>query len=412
MVNVLAKVAEANAPKNDKDSKGFGPDSGRLAYDPRGNSHCFNKGFEPSWWDANNCASLDEFTPHMAPLMKGAGAYFDVVKGLCGTVLPDGTFVESNPKSYNLLRKDRLDVTLQVGVGAQYATDPHYEVCIVPEEVTITASDFADQKGVLEFLQAQHPDVEINEIELPVTQLMTPAGCNCWSDGRVVTTQYLLGEFEPRGGDKHRVFLTVVSPIDGSKTGRFYLTVVRIVCENTMAHAEEDGWAKLTGLQQLRQRAPRRTASYTKRLADWHGGFSNVMAGSVQILETFKKMAGTKIAATQNRRDEIIRQFVCDQLGLDLNAKTKTGATRAANTLDSVLTKAIYNDDLGGGKNCETLFDLWCGWTAQTQHFAQVNGLDKNPKLEEEKRYMNTLLLDKTMDANAQAFQSVLALAS
>jgi len=408
-MSILAKIAQANAPKMDSD-KGVGPDNGRLAYDPAGNSHCFNKGSEPSWWDASNCASLKEFSPTMLPIVRGAGADFDVIKGLTGTKLPDNTFIESNPKQYNLLRADRPDVTLQVGVGASYAINPHREVLIIPDEVTIKASDFAEQKAVLDFLQSQHPNVEINEVEIAVNNLVTPAGCNCWSDGRVVSVQYLLGEFEPRGGDKHRVYLTVISPLDGSKVGSFYLTIIRIVCENTMAHAHHEGWGKLTGLEKMRQRGPRRTAMFTTRLAEWHAGFSNVLVGSLEILEVFKKMASTKIAETQNKRDAIIKQFVIDQMDLDMSGKTKTGLTRATNMLDAVLTKAVYNDDLGGGKNCETLFDLWCGWTAQTDHFAQVNGLDKNPRLEEEKRYMNGLLLDTNIKGKQDAFQKVLSL--
>lgn len=411
---IQAAIAQANSAKlGDKDKDNTTSDTvHRNAYDPKGNSHCFQFGMSPSWWDHSNCATLEAFDRNPLTVMKGAGAYFTPLLAEVVSRLPDSRIVDSNPKKYNLLRSDRLDVTLQVGVSGAYPIDPHHEVCIVPDDVTISAEDFEgdSKQGIIDFLQAQHPDVEINTIELPINDLMTVAGCNCWSDGRVVTMQYQIGEWEPRPGDKHVAYLTVVSPLDGSSVPLYFLTIVRIVCENTMAHAKQDGWAKLTGLQQLRQRGPRRTASFTGKKAEWHGGFVNVLAGAVQIFETFKKMATTKIAETRNARDLIIKQFVVDQLELDMNAKTKTGATRAANTLDGVLTKAIYNDDLGGGKNCETLFDLWCGWTAQETHFAPVNGLKDQPKQQAEKRWLHTLTNDATIKSSHSAFQKVLAL--
>lgn len=414
MNKIQAAVAQANSAKllGDKDNSEV--TAHRNAYDPKGNSHCFQFGMSPSWWDSANCATLPEFNRNPISLMQGAGAYFQPLLASVASVLPDGRVIESNPKKYNLLRSDRLDVTLQVGVSGAYPVDPHHEVCIVPNDVTISAEDFEGDsaKGIIDFLQAQHPDVEVNSIEVPINDLMTVAGCNCWSDGRVVTMQYQIGEWEPRAGDKHVAYLTIVSPLDGSSVPLYFLTIVRVVCENTMAHARQDGWAKLTGLQQLRQKGPRRTASFTGKKATWHEGFVNVLAGAVQVFETFKKMSVTKIAETRNARDLIIKQFVVDQMDLDINAKTKTGATRAANTLDGVLTKAIYNDDLGGGKNCETLFDLWCGWTAQETHFAQVNGLKDQPKAQAEKRWLNTLTNDLTIKANHSAFQKVLALAS
>lgn len=412
MNKIQLAIAQANLAKSgDKDPS---VDSHRNAYDPAGNSHCFQYGMEPSWWDASNCATLPEFNRDPLALMKGAGAYFRPVLAEVVSRLPDGRIVDANPRKYNLLRSDRLDVNLQVGVSGNYPVDPHHEVCIVPNDVTVSAQDFEgdDQTAILDFLQAQNPDLEINEIEVPINDLMTVAGCNCWSDGRVVTMQYQIGEWEPRPADKHVAYLTVVSPLDGSSVPLYFLTIVRIVCENTMMHAKQDGWAKLTGLQQLRQKGPRRTATFTGKKAVWHGGFVNVLAGAVQIFETFKKMAGTKIAETRNARDLIIKQFVVNQMGLDINSTTKTGATRAKNTLDSVLTKAIYNDDLGGGVNCETLFDLWCGWTAQETHFTQVNGLAGQPRAQAEKRWLNTLTNDLSIKANHSAFQSVLQLAA
>ena len=409
---IQAAIAQANAAKLLGDKDPSSEVTFRNAYDPNGNSHCFQFGMEPSWWDKTNCATLPAFDRNPINMMKGAGAYFQPLLAEVVSRLPDGRIIDSNPKKYNLLRSDRLDVTLQVGVSGAYPVDPHHEVCIVPDDVTISAQDFEgeDQKPLLAFLQAQHPDVEINEIEVPINDLMTVAGCNCWSDGRVVTMQYKIGEWEPRAGDKHVAYLTVISPLDGSSVPLYFLTIVRVVCENTMAHAKQDGWAKLTGLQQLRQRGPRRTSSFTGKKAVWHGGFVNVLAGAVQIFDTFKKMAEQKIAATRDARDSIIRKFVVDQMDLDINSKTKTGATRANNTLEAVLNKAIYNDDLGGGKNCETLFDLWCGWTAQETHFAQVNGLKDQPKQQAEKRWLNTLTNDLTIKANHSAFQNVLAL--
>lgn len=413
MNKIQAAIAQANNAKITGD-KDVSSDGHRHAYDPKGNSHCFQFGNAPAWWDPSNCATLPAFDRNPITLMKGAGAYFQPILASVASVLPDGRIIESNPKKYNLLRDDRLDVTLQVGVSGAYPVDPHHEVCIVPDDVTISAADFEgdSQKGILDFLQAQHPDIEIASIEVPINDLMTVTGCNCWSDGRVVTMQYQIGEWEPRAGDKHVAYLTIVSPLDGSSVPLYFLTIVRVVCENTMAHAKQDGWAKLTGLQQLRQRGPRRTASFTGKKAEWHNGFVNVLAGAIQVFDTFKKMAETKIADTRNQRDAIIRNFVIDQMELDVNSKTKTGATRANNTLDAVLTKAIYNEDLGGGKDCETLFDLWCGWTAQETHFTQVNGLKDQPNQQAEKRWLNTLTNDLTIKSTHQAFQKVLSLAS
>jgi hypothetical protein len=377
----------------------------RHGYDPKGNRHCFNFGMGPAWWDMQGSANLTEFTRDPMVLLKGAGLDFDVVKALTVSQLPDGNIIESSPKEYNLLRSDDLKVKLQTGVTGGYNITPYREIVQIPNEVIIKPSDFGTD--VVSFLQGQHENVDLQDAEMSVNELLSPAGASCWQQGKVMTFQYFIGSFEPRPGDAHRVYFNIESSLDGSKATRYYLTIVRVVCENTQMHAEQDGWAKLLGADKQRQRI-RRTSNMDVRIQAWRDGIGSVLAGAAAASAEFKRLASIKIADSREQREKIIRAFVEDSFDLKPKSESKQAVTRSRNMMDKILELAIFEDQLGGGK-CETWFDLWNGITSWHQHFTQVNGLASS-KQEEEKRYMNLLLNDSTKLELQKQFVHVMAM--
>jgi len=271
-INVSSVLADITS-KSDKDLI----EVIRHGYDPKGNRHCFNFGMGPAWWDMQGSANLTEFTRDPMVLLKGAGLDFDVVKALTVSQLPDGNIIESSPKEYNLLRSDDLKVKLQTGVTGGYNITPYREIVQIPNEVIIKPSDFGTD--VVSFLQGQHENVDLQDAEMSVNELLSPAGASCWQQGKVMTFQYFIGSFEPRPGDAHRVYFNIESSLDGSKATRYYLTIVRVVCENTQMHAEQDGWAKLLGADKQRQRI-RRTSNMDVRIQAWRDGIGSVLAGA------------------------------------------------------------------------------------------------------------------------------------
>lgn len=429
-MSVFDTIVKSKAENADADVQ-----TSRLVYDPKGNSHAFNRGFGPAWWFAmmkerNNGASGErkEFTDSMEVLMKDAGAYFDLRKGLNCTKLDDGTILESNPKIYNLHRADS-GFLLKSGVPASAPLTPYHKIVCIPENVGIAFQDFlldedptlvnkmsANEKAVYEkemkehreraekvkkFLQSNNVDTEgfdAKGLKIPLSKILKPAGVNCWQNGKSITAQYFIGECEPRPGDVHRIFFTVEASLDGTKAARYYLTIVRVVCENTQMHAEADGWNVLLGMQKERQRI-RRTANFEENLVKWHNSMVNVLIGAIETIDVFTKLAAKKIAEDRNQREAAIKAFIADSFGIDLKAaKTK----RAENNLAKILD-AVYMDTLGGGKECETYFDLLNGVTNYRQNFMAVNGLDSEAD-RFEKRYMLNLTDDGAVKENQQIF--------
>lgn len=400
--NIISTISDINnKSNNDK------VDAVRHSYDPKGNRHCFNAGFEAAWWDRDNNARLTEFTKDPMVLLRGAGLDFDVVKAETVSMLDNGEFIRSTPAEYNLLRSDNYSVRLQTGVTGTYSTIPYRDIIRVPDEVVISADDFED-KSVSEFIQGL-TDKDLFSGLIPVNEILSPAGASSWSNGKVMTYQYFIGTFEPRPGDAHRVFFNIESSLDGSKATRYYLTVVRVVCENTQLHAEQDGWNKLLGIDKSRQRI-RRTSNMDARIATWQNGIASVLVGASQTANVFKMLASKKIADTAAERERIILAFVENSFELKPKSESKMAVTRAKNTLDKILVSAIYEDQLGGGK-CETWIDLWNGVTSWNQHFAQVNGLDTESQ-REERRYMRQLLDDGDKAQAQKQFVSLLQLAN
>jgi hypothetical protein len=403
ITSTISSIVSNASSKSDKDREAVG----RHAYDPKGNRHCFQHGMSPAWWDAQNNAQLAEFTREPMVLLRGAGLDFDVIKAETVSMLDNGEIIRSTPAEYNLLRSDDHRVRLQTGVSGSYSTIPYRDIIRVPNEVVISAEDFED-KSVSEFVE-NLTDKDLFSGSIPVNEILTPAGASSWANGKVMTFQYYIGTFEPRPGDAHRVYFNIESSLDGSKATRYYLTVVRVVCENTQLHAEQDGWRKLLASQKNLQRI-RRTTNMDARIAGWHGGIASVLAGASQTADVFKMLANKKIADTAAERQRIILSFVENAFELKPKGESKTAVTKASNTLTKVLDLAIYEERFGGG-NCETWIDLWNGVTSWNQHFAQVNGLDTESQ-REERRYMRLLLDDGDKAQSQKQFAYLLQLAN
>ena len=399
--------------------------STRFAYDPKGNTHCFQgpkkdadgnvlvPGASVAWWTEqmrNRNGGFDgilpEFDPNPLRLLEGAGGRFKVSRALCGSQLPDGTFIANNPRSYNLMREDNQRI-LQTGVSADYSVKPYEEIVVIPDDIVLTAKDFGkENNAVLDELQLLYPneDVRSENIEIPVNKLMTPWSCSVWLEGAKVTYQFLLGEVSIKG-DKYKKFLTIRSCFDGSKSTEYFITLVRVVCENTEFHADVEGWQSLMGYEKTRARIRRNGRQMDEKIHNWHQTMGNAIFALAEIQQVFTKLASTKLAEGIAEREKAVKAFVMESFNLKEEGKTKRTENRTADVLE-----AVYNRDFGGGQ-CETLLDLWHGMTFVKQHNDQVNGL-KTEAEREEKRYMNMLLVDADVKQSQQIFQRIVQLAS
>lgn len=433
-------AAEMAKKEGDKDAGG----EGRLAYDPKGNSHAFNKGFEPAWWapiqaerNGGKTGVRETFTNNMLDLVSDAGGKWPVFRVKAASQMEDGTFIVNNPPSYNLLRGDN-HTTLRTGISGDSPTTPYEKIVCIPDEVGICFNDFlldesadltkmsateresyereikfarersAKVKAFLQKNNVELTDLDKGDVRIPLNKILKPAGCNVWMGGKRMTTQYFVGFAEPRPGDMHKIFFTIETTMDGSKATRFYLTIVRVVCENTQMHAEADGWSKLLNVQKERQRI-RRTLNFEANILKWHHSMVDVLIGAVEVLDVFSALASKKISDNKIQRDAMIRAFVADNFGIKADAAGKV-SKRSQGRMDEILD-AIYADTLGGGKQCETYFDLLNGFTNYKQNRMTVNGLDSlGDKLE--KRYMLNLTDDITVKENQAAFVSILARAA
>lgn len=443
--NLFDSLMAAEMKKNDKKTV----EDARQVYDPNGNSHWFNRGFEPPWWATmmsqrnlgRNGVDENFQTDPMVGLRKAGGA-FDLVLGKAGTQVLDDEgneqFIANTPASYNLLRQDTR-YCLRTGLNADSATIPYSKIVILPDNVSVCLQDLLvdenaadvrnmndEQKDIFNrqiaaarersdkvrgFLEANNPglNIEREDVRVPLNQIIKPAGCNVWRNGKSVTFQYFIGTAQPRDNDPHRIFLNVEAAMDGSKSTRYYLTIVRVVCENTQAHAEADGWAKLTNVQKDRQRI-RRTSRMDIRLAEWHGSIVDVLLGTVEVMDVFASLASKQIAQNKAARDAIIRTVIIDQFDLEKPGKNGKMSTRTQNRLDDILS-AVYADKFGGGSDCLTYFDLYNGITNYQSNFKTVNGLD-NLADKMEKRLMLNLTDDITIGKNQGMLQAVIALAA
>jgi len=443
--NLFDSLMAAEMKKNEKAGKA-GEESTRQVYDPKGNSHWFNKGFAPPWWGERlrqrnlGADGVDaEFQTDPMVGLRKAGGDFDLALGKAGTQIGDD-FVANVPVSYNLLRTD-TNFVLRTGLNNDSPVIPYSKIVILPDNIAVSLQDFLldenpddlkrmndDQKAIYnrqiatarersqkikDFLEKNNPGMKFDkeDVSVPLNQILKPAGCNVWRNGRSITLQYFVGTMEPRPGDVHRVFLNVEAATDGSKSTRYYLTIVRVVCENTQAHAEADGWAKLTNIQKDRQSMRiRRTSKMEQRLSEWHNSIVDVLMGAVEVMDVFSQLAGKQIAENKAKRDAIIRTVIIDQFDLEKTGKNGTVSKRTQNRLDEIL-EAVYADKFGGGKDCLTYFDLYNGITNYQSNFKTVNGLDNLADKMEKRLFLN-LTDDITIGKNQSVLQAVVALAA
>lgn len=380
----------------------------RAVWDPKKNLHCFNKGFGRAWYDKGGNTLQNRFITDPMEMLRATKLDFTPKMGQAGTII-DGEFVPTTPATYNIVRGDDPTITLQVGVGGNYNLKPYSEIVKIPDSVEISPGDFDPKSGVMDFLQSQHPEVDLGNLDLkiPVNQILLPAGCSSWQDGRKITFQYFIGEMEPAPGDKHHLFLNIESALDGTKTTRYYLTMVRVVCENTQLHAEQQGWNNLADAEKLRQRI-RRTGRMDEKIVFWHENISNVLVGAVQTMNLFKTLASRKIADSETRRKKIVEEFVTEIFNLDAKGTGK-GATQKNNLKEQILKFAIFESNWGGDK-CETFYDLWNGITSWNSRWARVNGLE-NDNERDERRYFLQLTSDIQQKELNNQFVSLLQLA-
>jgi len=366
-------------------------------YDPHGNSHAFQFGSSPAWWDRKGKAILPKFNADPVYLLEKAGGNFDTEKVTLG-YFSDGQWVELD-NARGVIRTDRkgTSAVLTSNVTREYNTMSYRDIVKLPEflrdedgskvpfEIDLNDFERNGQNPVRDMLQDQEQfskrDLNDNPKVL-LGDLLTPWGCSVWQNGRQLTFQYLVGNIFPNVNDKkdkYEVYLTIMSSMDGTAATKFFLTIQRVVCKNTNAHAIANGWMPIANSQKLQQ-SIKRTANMADNLPNWHRSMLEVLTGSAAFQRAFTNLSNRPIT---NMAD--VGDCVQEVFKLDLEAKGQ--GKRGMGTFERVL-QTMLNPMYGQTDRATNWLEVYNGLTAYITHERQVNNLpdgDEGNRQREEK---------------------------
>lgn len=234
---------------------------------------------------------------------------------------------------------------------------------------------------------------------------MQATACCVWQDGKSAHIQYKLSEFDIEG-DRYESYLTIVAYLDGTGSTKAFLTMTRVVCENTMAHAIQD-FRKLAKTEQDKL-SLRRHANMSSRLTVWRENIVAAMVNSTRFARTFEILHQTKL---QNA-ERVMLNALSNLFGLEESlAGSGKGRTQAENRLDE-LVNGMRNGTGQTGKVPVTALELYNGLTfnlSWNQQFKGVKGWDASDMRE---KAMWKTLIDDAGEVQSQALQYVVNLAA
>lgn len=274
---------------------------------------------------------LGNVTPTEA--IRAAGGDFTAELWQLGSLTPAGEFKSSG--KFNVHRADNGKL-LQIGVSGGYSLVKYTDLLVLPDDLEIPVDD-------------------ANTI-LANDALRWTAAC-VWQDGASAHIQYKLNDFEVSQGDRYEVYLTIVGHFDGSGSTKAFLTVTRVVCENTLAHALQD-FSKLSQ-EQKRLLSVRRHANMSDKLDIWRQRIVMAMTDNKRYMETFQRLYSVKLQnAERTMLDALSNVF-----GLTESLEgSGRGKTQATNRLEELVTNVRFGTGQPG-RNPETALELYNGLT-------------------------------------------------
>lgn len=292
-----------------------------------------------------------------------------------GSMTPDGEFIPSG--KFNVHRAD-TKALLQIDVSGGYSCTPYSELLVLPQDLEIP--------------------LESGESIL-ANEALTPICVCSWQNGKSAHIQYKLAEFEPVPGDKYVSYLTIVAYLDGTASKAF-LTITRIKCENTMAHALQD-FNKLARADREKL-SIRRHSNMSQNLGVWQGHIVSAMLNNEKFVKTFEILHQSRL---QNA-EKVMLNALTSLFGLEdsLNGDGK-GKTQAQNRLDE-LVEGVRHGKGQTGSNPQTVLELYNGLTwnlTWNQNFKSVKGWSDSDL--REKATWNTLVNNEgSQQAEALAY--------
>lgn len=372
-------------------------------YDPDGNSHAFQHGSAKAWWDPNGKSILESFDRDPLTLLTRAGGNFTVEKVSTGYQY-NGNWIElDNQKA--IIRTDKVGApaVLTSNVTKEFNTMSYANIVKIPDLV-VSLDDFEDENGenpVRDMLQNQEHFSDQDLLQNPnveLSDLLIPWGCSVWQNGKQLTYQFKVGDIHPNvldNTDRYEVYLTITTSMDGTAATKFFLTIVRVVCKNTNAHAHAQGWAPLSRNEKLRQ-SIKRTANMKDNLDKWHSSMVEVLTGSLQFQKAFKALSQKK-PVNQGQ----IANYISKVFSLDLNNEGR--GKRDKGTFERVLS-TMLNPAYGQSGSVNSWLDIYNGVTAYIQHGRQVNNLaegERGNQQREEKLAYKLLVEEDTLLSTA-----------
>lgn len=375
--NMISEIAEKRALKKDSEI------IRERVYDPNGNSHAFQFGAPPAWWDREQRANLDHFSKDPLVLLDAAGGNFTVEKVPTGYFL-NGQWIElENQRAVVRTDKKGSAAVLTSSVTKEFSDVPYSRLIQIPD-MALDVSDFEDP-SIRAFVQEQMDQDLSSNPKINLSDILTPWGCSVWQNGKAITYQYKAGEITPNPedvDDRYECYLTITSSLDGTMATKFFLTIIRVVCRNTNAHAHAQGWANLSNNEKLRQ-SLKRTGKMEQHLANWYRSVVEVLYGSQRFANAYSALAKKQFKSISDQKR--LAEYICNVFDLDLEKSGRGNRDKA--TFQKVLEFSM-NSDYGQQPRITNWLEAYNGVTAYIQHGRQVNNLaegEEGVKQREEK---------------------------
>lgn len=389
--NLLRDLQDKKVTKTNDDESGR-----EKVYDPHGNRHTFQYGTKKVYWDPEGKAILPEFTTDPLVFLNNSGGDFNVEKAPTSYFLNGEFHLIPNSRTIVRVDADGTHSVLTDGVTKDYNTTPYRDIIRLPDVLKIDTgtkdangnqvfserpfaidlNDFdIEETGdnpVRDFLQQQDKfsGIDLNDHpKVMVSDLLTPWGCSVWQNGKQLTFQYKIGSMSPNtldSDDKYDVYLTIMSSLDGTVSTKFFLTIVRVFCKNTNAHAVAQGWMKLSEQDKLKQ-SIKRTSKMQEHQQRWYLSMMESLSGSVEFLNAFKRLSRTRLKSQADFGEVVTKLFKID---LEAKGQGKRGKSTFERVIMTMRDPKYTNDP-----NIENWLQLYNGLTAYIQHGRQVNNL-------------------------------------
>lgn len=172
-------------------------------------------------------------------------------------------------------------------------------------------------------------------------------GERIWLLARVPKADFVVGK-----ADEHKTYLLITTSHDGSLATTIKQTTIRVVCQNTLTQALQDGKAAIR---------IKHTRSADERMRQARCMIQAACTGSEMLAERLNALAQRKVTR-KNVEDILGKLFPFDAEG------SKATLTRRENTIGEILTKFGINDNGAYPEQAGTAFAMLNAVTDYVDH--------------------------------------------